>query len=81
DDDFSLEMDGDPDVLDDLLREIEEQSQLQMLQESSGIQDKTLRDLMIALLGKFDSDTPLVEIRLNDLLSTLLELQNTDPRT
>lgn len=81
DDDFSLEMDGDPDVLDDLLREIEEQSQMQMLQESSGIQDKTLRDLMIALLGKFDSDTPLAEIRLNELLSTLLELQNTDPRT
>jgi len=74
--DFQLETDGDPDALDELLREIEEQSQLKMLDENPALKDKTLRDLMVSLLGKYERDTPLAEIRLSDLISVLLDLQN-----
>lgn len=74
-DDLQFEMDGDPDALDLLLREIEQQSQLKMIEESSLAPDKTLRDLLFALLGRFDRDTPLADIRFNDLIQVLLDLQ------
>lgn len=77
DDDFQMETDGDPDALDQLLREIEEQSQIKMLEEGASMQDKTLRDLLIALLSRYERDTPLADIRLSELLSVLLEMQNT----
>ena len=80
DEDFRLETDGDPDALDELLREIEEQSQLKMLDEGSTLGDRSLRDLMVALLSKYESSTPLAEIRLSDLISVLLDLQNTNPK-
>jgi len=81
DEDFRLEADGDPDALDELLREIEEQSQLKMLDDSSTVKDHTLRDLMVALLSKYERDTPLADIRLSDLISVLLDLQNTLPKS
>lgn len=80
DEDFRLETDGDPDALDELLREIEEQSQLKMLDEGSILGDRSLRDLMVALLSKYESSTPLAEIRLSDLISVLLDLQNPNPK-
>ena len=73
--DFTLEMDGDESLLDQLLGEIESQAQVILPELVNPLENKSLRHLLVSLLGRYDMDTPLKDIKLSDLISALLELQ------
>ncbi len=75
DEDLFADGDSDPDALTRMLQEIEQQSQINLMQSATGSQDYTVRDLLIALLGRFDKDQNLNEVRLSDFMAVILEMQ------
>jgi hypothetical protein len=75
DEDFGLESASDADALTLLLNEIEKQSQLNLMEAVPDAGDYTVRDLLMAILGRFDKDQKLTEVRLSDLVAVILEMQ------
>ena len=81
--DLYLELD-DLDLLDpeggddiqDLLNEIEQNAQQTFIEDLPEIEGYTLKDLMTALLGRYDKNQALSEIKLSDFLSLFLDLQS-----
>jgi len=58
-----------------LLREIEQQAQLSALSGIDTSAEITVRDLVVALLSRFDKDQPISDISLSDLVSIFLQMQ------
>ncbi len=75
DEDLLLEEEEDADALARMLREIEQQSQMNLMEAVPDAADYTVRDLLVALLGRFDKDQKLTEVRLSDLVAIILEMQ------
>ncbi|HCM16048.1 MAG TPA: hypothetical protein DHW79_08935, partial [Candidatus Cloacimonas sp.] len=59
DEDEVLAEESELDTLDEVLREIEQQAQLNLINGSEGYADLTLSDLLIALLSRWDKKQPL----------------------
>lgn len=68
--------DGEIDALTDILREIEQQAQLSLISGAADFADYSVQDLMIAILARFDKTQKLSEVKLSDLVSLFLEMQN-----
>lgn len=60
----------------DLISEIEQNAQQTMLESGLDDQDYTLRDMLTALLSRYDKDQKLSEIKLSDFLAIYLEMQS-----
>lgn len=58
-----------------MLQEIEEQAQVNLAELEPESPEFTVRDLLIAFLGRFDKERKLSEIRLSDLVAVILEMQ------
>ncbi|MCB5224570.1 MAG: hypothetical protein WCY21_06970 [Candidatus Cloacimonadaceae bacterium] len=58
-----------------MLQEIEEQAQVNLAELDPESPEFTVRDLLIAFLGRFDKERKLSEIRLSDLVAVILEMQ------
>jgi len=70
---------GDPeeeDNISDLILEIEQNSQQTMIESVLQDQDYTLKDLLTAMLSRFDKDQKLSEIKLSDFMALYLEMQS-----
>jgi hypothetical protein len=80
DEDFALQLEDERDQLVKMLREIEQQAQLNLLEPKEDLGDLTLRDLLLAMLGRFDAETRLADVKLSDLVSIFLELQGPKAR-
>ena len=59
-----------------MLEEIEQQAQLNLISESSNIGEYTVQDLLIAILAKFDKSQKISDVKLSDLVTLFLEMQN-----
>jgi hypothetical protein len=75
DEDILLEQEGDVDVLARMLQEIEQQAQLSLMDTVADASDYTVKDLLVALLTRFDKDQKLTDVRLSDFMAVILELQ------
>jgi hypothetical protein len=75
DDDILSGEDEDPDMLSQILQEIEQQAQMNLMEAVPDARDFTVRDLLVALLGRFDKDQKLTDVRLSDLVAIILEMQ------
>lgn len=64
------------DTLAEMLKEIEQQAQLNLISEAGDFTDYSIQDLMIAILARFDKTQRLSEVKLSDLVSLFLEMQN-----
>jgi len=73
-DDLALEDDSERDTLVNVLQEIEQQAQSKLV-SADGSADFTVRDLLIALLARFDQDTRLNDVKFSDLMAIFLEMQ------
>lgn len=80
DEDLLLQDDSDRDLLTQMLQEIEQQAQLNLLEPRDSFEDYTVRDLLLAMLARFDKDDKLSAIRLSDLVSIFLEMQGLKAR-
>jgi hypothetical protein len=59
-----------------VLEEIEQQAQLNLISEGSNIGEYTVQDLLIAILAKFDKHQKISDVKLSDLVTLFLEMQN-----
>jgi hypothetical protein len=75
DDDILLGDESEADILTRMLQEIEQQSQMSLLQTLPDAQEYTVKDLLVALLSRFDKDQKLTDVRLSDFMAIILELQ------
>lgn len=75
DEDILLEDEGDANALGKILDEIEQQTQMNLKEAVPDADGYTVRDLLVALLGRFDKDQMLTEVRLSDLVAVILEMQ------
>lgn len=75
DEDILLEEQGGADTLAAMLQEIEAQAQLRHGELIPDTGDLTIRDLLVALLGRFGKDQNLSDVRLSDLVAVILEMQ------
>ncbi len=64
------------DTLAEMLKEIEQQAQLNIVTEKGDFTDYQIQDLMIAILARFDKSQKLSEVKLSDLVSLFLEMQS-----
>ena len=64
------------DTLTDMLKEIEQQAQLNLMSGAADFADYSIQDLLIAILSRFDKSQKLNEVKLSDLVSLFLEMQN-----
>jgi len=64
------------DALTSMLREIEQQAQLNLISEAGDFGDYSIQDLLIAILARFDKAQRLSEVKLSDLVSLFLEMQS-----
>lgn len=71
--------DDEIDTLTDMLREIEQQAQLNLISGAAEFADYSIQDLLIAILARFDKAQKLSEVKLSDLVSLFLEMQNLKP--
>jgi hypothetical protein len=60
----------------ELLREIEQQAQLNAITGLDSTTEITLKDLMVALLARFDKDQPISEIKLSDIMSIIMQMRD-----
>jgi hypothetical protein len=75
DEDLLLDDESDAEVLGRILDEIEQQAQMNLGEAIPETPDYTVRDLLVALLGRFDKDQKLTDVRLSDLVAVILEMQ------
>jgi len=75
DEDILTPDDEDAEILAKIMHEIEQQAQLNLEEATPDIEDFTVRDLLAAVLGRFDKDQKLSEVRLSDLVAIILEMQ------
>lgn len=61
--------------LEELLREIEQQAQMNILSGETGFEEITVRDLVVAMLSRYDKDQPLSDVKLSDLVAVFVEMQ------
>ena len=61
--------------LQDILREIEEQSRLLNPDQEASLEDYTLQDFLVAVLSRFPRDTSLARISLLDLISIFTDMR------
>ncbi|MDZ4122251.1 MAG: hypothetical protein U1C33_07500 [Candidatus Cloacimonadaceae bacterium] len=61
--------------LQDILREIEEQSRLLNPDVNSSLEDYTLHDFLVAILSRFPKETSLARISLIDLISIFTDMR------
>ncbi|MDP3113774.1 MAG: hypothetical protein Q8M98_03260 [Candidatus Cloacimonadaceae bacterium] len=80
DEDFGFEEPEQRDLLTQMLMEIEQQAQMNILDTATEYSEYTVRDLMIALLGKFDPKQKLNDIKFSELISIFVEMQSFKPR-
>jgi hypothetical protein len=64
------------DTLTDMLKEIEQQAQLNLISGTGDFAEYSIQDLLIAILARFDKSQKLNEVKLSDLVSLFLEMQN-----
>jgi hypothetical protein len=64
------------DALTSMLREIEQQAQLNLISGAGDFGDYSIQDLLIAILARFDKAQRLSEVKLSDLVSLFLEMQS-----
>jgi len=64
------------DTLAEMLKEIEQQAQLNLMSGAGEFDDYSVQDLMIAILSKFDRSQKLSEVKLSDLVSLFLDMQS-----
>lgn len=81
DEDFLEADENEADVLSQILQEIEQQSQLSLTGFVSEAWEFTVKDLLVALLGRFDKDQKLTEVRLSDLVKVIMEMQGPKDRS
>ncbi|MDD3533853.1 MAG: hypothetical protein RBR69_02200 [Candidatus Cloacimonadaceae bacterium] len=62
--------------LSEVLEEIERQAQLNLISSSENFSDLTVKDLLIAILSRYDKNQLLNEINLSDLVSLFVDMQN-----
>jgi len=77
-------MDGDEfetDALAQILQEIEQQTQLNLAEAVPDAREFTVKDLLMALLSRFDKDQRLTDVRLSDLVAVILEMQGPKDRS
>ncbi|HOZ00521.1 MAG TPA: hypothetical protein PLG20_01800 [Candidatus Syntrophosphaera sp.] len=75
DEDVLLEEESEADALARMLQEIEQQAQLNVSEPALGIPEYTVKDLLMAVLSRFNKDQKLDEVRLSDLVAIILEMQ------
>ena len=68
-------------MLSQILQEIEQQAQMNLSETVPDARDFTVKDLLVALLGRFDKDQKLTDVRLSDLVAVILEMQGPKDRT
>ncbi|MFA6720132.1 MAG: hypothetical protein WCR92_01785 [Candidatus Cloacimonadaceae bacterium] len=78
DEDFLNDDLDEADALAQILQEIEQQAQLNLTETVPDAREFTVKDLLVALLGRFDKDQKLTDVRLSDLVAVILEMQ--DPK-
>ncbi|HQQ68309.1 MAG TPA: hypothetical protein PLX77_05725 [Candidatus Cloacimonadota bacterium] len=64
------------DALSEMLKEIEQQAQLSLIENSGDFADLTVSDMLIAILSRFDKQKKLSEISVSELVSLFLDLQS-----
>jgi hypothetical protein len=64
------------DALSAMLKEIEQQAQLSLIEHSGEFTDLTVSDMLIAILSRFDKQKKLSEISVSELVSLFLDLQS-----
>ena len=75
-DDLDLLETEDLDDIQDILSEIEQNAQASFIDELPNQEAYNLKDLMTAMLSRWDKDQPLSEVSLADFLALFLELQS-----
>ncbi len=75
DEDFLTGAENEADTLALILQEIEQQAQLNLNETVPDAREFTVKDLLVALLGRFDKDQRLTDVRLSDLVAVILEMQ------
>jgi len=63
-------------TLTEMLREIEQQAQLNLISEAGSFGDYSIQDLLIAILARFDKSQKLSEVKLSELVALFLEMQS-----
>jgi len=63
------------DALTQILQEIEQQTQLNLAETVPDAREFTVKDLLMALLSRFDKDQKLTDVKLSDLVAVILEMQ------
>lgn len=58
------------------LNEIEEQTQMNLDTDSDEMEDRSVQDLLIGVLSRFDKNTLLKDIPLSDFLGIFVDMQN-----
>ncbi len=76
DEDVLLQEEGDVDAMATMLQEIEQQAQLRLMDAVPGSREYTIRDLLVAVLGRFGKDQSLDDVHLSDLVAIILEMQS-----
>ncbi|MDI3503831.1 MAG: hypothetical protein PWP64_767 [Candidatus Cloacimonadota bacterium] len=64
------------DALSQVLEEIERQAQLNLIDTSENFAGLTVKDLLIAILSRYDKNQLLSEIQFSDLVSLFVDMQN-----
>ncbi len=75
DEDLLLEDESEAQVLGRILDEIEQQAQINLEEPVPDAGEYTIKDLLVALLGRFDKDQKLTDVRLSELVAVILEMQ------
>jgi hypothetical protein len=76
DEDDILADESELDALSDVLEEIERQAQLNLINSAECFAELTIKDLLLAILSRYDKSQLLSEIHLSDLVSLFVDMQN-----
>lgn len=68
-------------MLSQILQEIEQQAQINLSETIPDAREFTVKDLLVSLLGRFDKDQKLTDVRLSDLVAVILEMQGPKDRS
>ncbi|MDD4034152.1 MAG: hypothetical protein PHO16_01920 [Candidatus Cloacimonetes bacterium] len=68
------------DALSEMLREIEQQAQLSVIENTGEFSELTIGDMLIAILSRYDRSKKLSQISVSELVSLFIDLQSPKSR-
>lgn len=79
-DDDILAEESELDALSEMLKEIEQQAQLSLIENVGDFADLTVADMLIAILSRYDRQKKLSEISVSELVNIFIDMQSQKSR-